>query len=194
MNFVAMNDKSIGLPGREAFPVPRDSTYLTIPSKLSKLSEGNDDKTDYNSVFSLVRKAVKSVINKERVGLGLALADLPSQLGAFWEVGGNYIVMNRNLLEALRYAHRPSEEVNSFVFVILMHEYLHSLGVLDEYKARAMTARICATIFEEGHPAFEMGTRDPWQVYPFLGQVPSGNGENLRIINNFDSDSVSYIM
>jgi hypothetical protein len=172
----------------------KDSIHLDFSTELSKLSNVPPERIDYNSIFSLVRKAVKSTTNKERVGLGLALADLPAQLGAFWEVGGNYIVMNRNLLDALKFAHRPVEEVNSFVFVILMHEYLHSLGVLDEYKARALTARICATIFEEGHPAFEMGTKDPWQVYPFLMRVPSGNGENLRIINNFDSDSVSYIM
>ncbi len=172
----------------------KDSIHLDFSTELSKLSNVPPERIDYNSIFSLVRKAVKSTTNKERVGLGLALADLPAQLGAFWEVGGNYIVMNRNLLDALKFAHRPVEEVNSFVFVILMHEYLHSLGVLDEYKARALTARICAAIFEEGHPAFEMGTKDPWQVYPFLMRVPSGNGENLRIINNFDSDSVSYIM
>jgi hypothetical protein len=163
-------------------------------TELVKLSSTRGEVTDYNSIFSLVRKAVKSTLNKERVGLGLALADLPSQLGAFWEVGGNYIVMNRNLLDALKFAHRPIDEINSFVFVILLHEYLHSLGVLDEYNARALTAKICATLFEEGHPAYEIGTKDPWQVYPFLTQVPSGRGENLRIIGNFDSDSVSYIM
>ena len=173
---------------------PSARNSVDIPSSLSRLSGGNSSRTDYNSIFSLVRKAVKTALGKERVGLGLALADLPSQLGAFWEVGGNYIVMNKNILDALRYANRPKEEINSFVFVILMHEYLHSLGVLDEYKARTMTARICATIFEEGHPAYEIGTRDPWQVYPFLMQVPSGNGENLKIIGNFDSDTVSYIM
>jgi hypothetical protein len=194
MNFLTRIDKSIDV-GRRGFDLtPQDQRRLDIPSELGKLSDLNTEKTDYNSIFSLVRKAVKSITNKERVGLGLALADLPSQLGAFWEVGGNYIVMNKNLLDALKYVHRPTAEINSFVFVILMHEYLHSLGVLDEYKARAMTARICATIFDEGHPAFEMGTKDPWQVYPFLAQVPNGNGENLRIINNFDSDSVSYIM
>jgi hypothetical protein len=172
----------------------KSSNLLGISIELSKVPRGRGEITDYNSIFSLVRKAVKTSINKERVGLGLALADLPSQLGAFWEVGGNYIVMNRNLLDALKFAHRPVEEINSFVFVILLHEYLHSLGFLDEYKARAMTARICTTFFEEGHPAYEIGTRDPWQVYPFLTQVPNRNGENLRIVGNFDSDSVSYIM
>ncbi len=194
MNFIARQDKSIDVSRRGFDLTPQGQRRLDIPSELGRLSDLTTEKTDYNSIFSLVRKAVKSVTNKERVGLGLALADLPSQLGAFWEVGGNYIVMNKNLLDALKYAHRPTAEINSFVFVILMHEYLHSLGVLDEYKARAMTARICATIFDEGHPAFEIGTKDPWQIYPFLAQVPNGNGENLRIVNNFDSDSVSYIM
>jgi hypothetical protein len=167
---------------------------LNIPSRLAGIFGGNNSSTDYNTIFSLVRKTVKSVLGRERVGIGLALANLPAQLGAFWEVGGNYIVMNRNLLDALKHANRPREEVNSFVFVILMHEYLHSLGILDEYKARATVARICATIFEGGHPAYELGTRDPWQVYPFLANAPSGNGENLKIVENFDSDTVSYIM
>jgi hypothetical protein len=194
MNFLSQIEELADV-GRGSAPLgPSARNSMDIPSNLSRLSGGNSSGTDYNSIFSLVRKAVKTALGKERVGLGLALADLPSQLGAFWEVGGNYIVMNKNILDALRYANRPKEEINSFVFVILMHEYLHSLGVLDEYKARTMTARICATIFEEGHPAYEIGTRDPWQVYPFLLQVPSGNGENLKIIGNFDSDTVSYIM
>ncbi|MCL6003278.1 MAG: hypothetical protein M0Z77_06890 [Thermoplasmatales archaeon] len=194
MNFLSNLDK-LGEVRRDAGPIgPRGNSGTDIQNELAKLSTVSAPHTDYNSIFSLVRKAVKTFTGKERVGLGLALADLPSQLGAFWEVGGNYIVMNRNLLEALKYANRSKVDVNSYVFVILTHEYLHSLGVLDENMARTITAQICATTFEEGHPAFELGTRDPWQVYPFLAYAPSGKGENLRIISNFDSDSVSYIM
>jgi len=165
-----------------------------IPSQLAKLSDGLKEKTDYSSIFSLVRKAVKSFTGKERVGLGLALADLPSQLGAYWEVGGNFIIMNRNLLGALRAARRQEVEINSYVFVILMHEYLHSLGMLDEENARSATASICREIFEAGHPARELSSKDPWQVYPFLVYAPNGNGENLKIVENFDADSVPYIM
>ena len=193
MNFLSQTDSFGDLKGGSAPLGPSARSSLDIPSGLSKLSGGSSSSPDYNSIFSLVRKAVKNTLKKERVGLGLALADLPSQLGAFWEVGGNYIVMNKNLLDALKYANRPRDEINSFIFVILMHEYLHSLGTLDEYKARAMTARICATIFEEGHPAYELATKDPWQVYPFLMQVPNGKRENFKIVGNFDSDTVSYI-
>ncbi|MGC8562181.1 MAG: hypothetical protein ACP5UZ_04430 [Thermoplasmata archaeon] len=194
MNFISRLGNLGQHKSNSAMPSPSIKTRIDFSSELNRLGDSNGHNTNYNSIFSLVRKAVKSTLGKERVGLGLALADLPSQLGAFWEVGGNYIVMNRKLLEALKVANRSGAEVNSFVFVILMHEYLHSLGVLDENRARELTAKICATIFEEGHPAFEIGTKDPWQVYPFLMKVPNGNGGNLKFINNFDSDTVSYIM
>jgi hypothetical protein len=194
MNFISRLDNLGQHNVSNAINLPSIKTRMNFSLELNRLGDSNGHNTDYNSIFSLVRKAVKSTIRKERVGLGLALADLPAQLGAFWEVGGNYIVMNRNLLYALKVANRSDTEVNSFVFVILMHEYLHSLGVLDENRAREMTARICATIFEEGHPAFEIGTKDPWQVYPFLMKIPNGNGGNLKFITNFDSDAVSYIM
>ncbi len=172
----------------------QDKKKREIPESLSSLKGSSYYNTDYNSIFALVRKAVKDATGKERVGLGLALADLPNQLGAYWEVGGNYIVMNQNLLVALKAAKKSVEEINSFVFVILMHEYLHSLGFLDERQARILTAKICAVIFEENHPAYLLGTKDPWQVYPFLAYSPRiGNGE-MKIIGNFDSDSVPYIM
>ena len=194
MNFISRLDNLGQHNVNNARTSPSIKTRIDFSLELNRLGDSNSHSTDYNSIFSLVRKAVKSTTGKERVGLGLALADLPAQLGAFWEVGGNYIVMNRNLLDALKVANRSGTEVNSFVFVILTHEYLHSLGVLDENKARELTARICATIFKEGHPAFEIGTKDPWQVYPFLMNIPNGNGGNLKFINNFDSDTVSYIM
>ncbi|MEM0136761.1 MAG: hypothetical protein QXU18_16290 [Thermoplasmatales archaeon] len=194
MNFLSKPGGNGEFRPNDLRPYPSMRLNIDFSSELDRLDASNVREKNYNSIFSLVRKAVKSVLGKERVGLGLALADLPSQLGAFWEVGGNYIVMNRNLLDALRLAERPNKEINSFVFVILMHEYLHSLGILDEYKARVLTARICASIFEQGHPAYEIGTKDPWQVYPFLARIPNGNGRNLVIVNNFDSDNVPYIM
>jgi len=150
--------------------------------------------TDYNAIFSFVKRIVKISTGNERVGIGLALADLPSQLGAYWEVGGNFIVMNENLLRALKSMNRSTEEINSFIFVILMHEYLHSVGFLNEGSARGITAEICSHLFFTDHPAYVLGTTDPWKVYPFLIMTPTrGNGE-IRIVSNFDMNSTPYIV
>lgn len=148
---------------------------------------------DYDALFGLVKNSVRNAIGKERVGLGLALADLPNVLGAFWEVGGNYIVLNENLVRAMKVSGKSDEEFNSFVFVILMHEYIHSLGYVDEAETREMTMRICTSIFQPGHPAFTLGNSDPWEVYPFLKFLPRSGDPNLKFVSKFDSDSTSYI-
>ncbi len=148
---------------------------------------------DYDALFMLVKETVRKSLGKERVGIGLALADLPNVLGAFWEVGGNYIVLNENLVRALRVAGKSEEEFNSFVFVILMHEYIHSLGFVDEAETRDLTGKICSSVFPEKHPAFVLGNSDPWEVYPFLKMLPRSGDPSLKFVSKFDSDSTSYI-
>lgn len=158
----------------------------TIASKL-------DIKQDYDDIFSLVKYSVKRVIGKERVGIGLALADLPNVLGAFWEVGGNYIVLNDNIVRAIRIAGKSEQEFNSFVYVILMHEYIHSLGYVDESETRILTAGICAELLPDDHPAHILGNSDPWEIYPFLKMIPRSGDSTIRFVSKFDSDSTSYI-
>lgn len=152
-----------------------------------------DRKMDYDKVFNVVKNTVRHVTGKERSGLGLALSDLPATLGAFWQVGGNYIVMNQVLIDAMSRLTTTSREFNSFVYMILTHEYLHSLGFIDEMAARKMTAEVALKSFGKNHPAFTMSNGDLWTLYPQLRTLAGGTGQNIRIIGNFDSSSTSYI-
>ncbi|EQD27902.1 hypothetical protein B1A_21512 [mine drainage metagenome] len=102
---------------------------------------------DYDSVFRVVKESVKYVVGKERAGLGLALSDLPWNLGAFWQIGGNYIVMNEGLVNSMKTIAKSELEFNSFVYMILAHEYIHSLGFIDEMEARRMTAIVALRVF-----------------------------------------------
>lgn len=148
---------------------------------------------DYDAIFSLVKNTVKDIIKKERVGIGLALTDLPNVLGAFWEVGGNYIILNENLVRAVKISGKSEEEFNSFVFVILMHEYIHTLGYVDEMETRELTMKICSLVFTPEHPAYILGNSDPWVVYPFLRMLPRSGDSTLKFVSKFDSDTTSYI-
>lgn len=152
-----------------------------------------DPVMDYDQIFSLVKKTVKTATGRERSGLGLALADLPPTLGAFWQVGGNYIVMNENLVNAMIRLSRSTREFNSFVYMILTHEYLHSCGYIEESEARRMTAMVAEKAFGPEHPASRMSTNDLWRLYPEILNVKGGNGSSFRIVSKFDSDSTSYI-
>jgi hypothetical protein len=153
-----------------------------------------DLEMDYDSIFSIVRKTVRYAINRERSGLGLMLSDLPPELGAFWEVGGNYIVLNETLVELMRKMARSAREFNSYVFVVLAHEYLHSIGYIDETDVRRVTAAVTNKAMGEDHPAALMASGDMWDMYPFLRLAGDGRGRNTRIVNRFDSESTrTYI-
>lgn len=153
-----------------------------------------DTTMDYDAIFSIVRKAVRFALKKERSGLGLILSDLPPALGAFWEVGGNYIVLNESLVDAMKAMAASPREFNSYVFVVLAHEYLHSIGYLDESEVRRVTASVTSKALGEDHPASAMARGDLWQMYPFLRFAGNGRGNRSRFVGRFDSESTrSYI-
>ena len=76
----------------------------------SPLSVELDETMDFDDIFSIVKASVKRELGMERSGIGLALADLPNSLGAFWEVGGNYLVINENLVNGFLVSGRPGVE------------------------------------------------------------------------------------
>jgi len=159
------------------------------PFELARLLEGT---ADYDQVFRVVRGAVHRVLGIERPGLGLALSDLPPSLGAYWQVTGNVIVMNEGLVLAMRTHADGPLEFNSFVFVILAHEYLHALGYLDEGEVRQVTAHVARGAFGPDHPATRMAEGDLWKMYPFLAYAPRGTGQRIRMVRGFDRASTDF--
>ncbi len=146
---------------------------------------------DLDRVFQVVRRAVREVLHKERTGLGLALSDLPPGLGAYWPVTGNMIVLNEGLLGTKRSMARSPVEYNSFVYVILAHEYLHALGYWGEGPVRTVTAQVTRAAFGPEHPATLMAEGDLWERFPFLRFSPGGRGRRLRMVKGFDSSATA---
>ncbi|HEY1198393.1 MAG TPA: hypothetical protein VGG32_06675 [Thermoplasmata archaeon] len=178
------------LSATPAHPTRRtDPKAPTSPGPASALVRTLDAPADYDAVFRVVRGAVRQVLGIERPGLGLGLSDLPPQLGAYWQVTGNLIVLNEGLVNAMRANARDPTELNSFIYVVLAHEYLHSLGYLDERSVREVTARVTRTAFGPDHPATRMAEGDLWRLYPFLAYAPGGNGRRLKVVTRFDLDT-----
>jgi hypothetical protein len=167
------------------------STPASPPSPVdaSALGSALEQAHGYDAIFRVVRTAVHQVLGVERPGLGLALSNLPPQLGAYWPVTGNLIVLNEGLVAAMRASDASPLEVNSFVYVILAHEYLHALGYLDETSVRGVTARVTRAAFGAEHPATRMAEGDLWRMYPFLAHAPRGDGRRIRIVPGFDRSS-----
>jgi hypothetical protein len=150
-----------------------------------------DQPADYDTIYRVVRGAVRTALGIDRPGLGLALSDLPPGLGAYWQVTGNLIVLNESLVQTMRRHASSTTEFNSFVFVILAHEYLHALGYLDEVAVRKVTAQVVRTVLGPDHPATRMASGDLWQMYPFLQNAPQGRGRHFQVVSRFDLDTTS---
>ena len=177
--FLTAPARSVGTPSSR----PTSPGTSTPPFPLAHLLDGP---ADYDAVFRVVRGAVRYALGLERPGLGLGLSNLPPQLGAYWQVTGNLIVMNEGLVETMRAHARSTLELNSFVYVILAHEYLHSLGYLDERAVRQVTAHVTRSSFGPDHVATRMAEGDLWQMFPFLAFAPRGDGRRLKVVPRFD--------
>ena len=179
-----------GRPGAASRPPVPHGTERG-PFELSHTLEGN---ADYDAVFRVVRGAVHRVLGIERPGLGLGLSNLPPYVGAYWQVTGNLIVLNEGLVQAMRSHANSPLELNSFLYVILAHEYLHSLGYIDEAAVRKVTAYVTRTAFGADHLATRMAEGDLWRLYPFLSYAPTGDGRRLKVVSRFDLASTqNYI-
>src|SRR5437879_11368156 len=96
------------------------------------VSEGLDRSFNFSEVFQLVKKSVKSSLGKRRTGLMLGLADLPEYIGAFHQMGSNFIVMNRSLLDQVTHIAKDRQTLKAYVFYTPIYAYMHRLGYVNE--------------------------------------------------------------
>jgi hypothetical protein len=142
----------------------------------------------------MVKVATERTIGKHRAGLTLVLGDIPNDVGAYHEMGSNAIVMNRNLLRIVEKLSKTRSKRNAYVFMILLHEYLHSLGYTSDRQVRALGRRIADQYLGKRHLAGEMAVRPLDQFFPDLStySVFRDKGE-YQTVSRFDSSSTPYI-
>ena len=159
---------------------------------------------DFNDAFELVKMAVNEKFKMHRAGLSLILQGLPNNLGAYHILGSNMIILNRRILDIIRQS-KSNEEYNSYLFMVLAHEYIHSFGIVDEIEVRNMTYNLCKSLLGEDHIATIMARHQPWAVFPELNIYGNNNNtdsinisnnsfeKNFEIVKNFDKTTQSYI-
>ena len=151
-------------------------------------------------VFELVKHSVKRFLSKHRAGLMLGLADLGMRrgyfVGAFHPFGSNIIVMNK---APLKIASKSTDKktFNAYCFHLLLHEYLHSLGYVDEDYVKELTQEVCMLALGKAHPATVMAERGIATYFPkvkyFTEEFPLPESFQVEIVKDFDRSSVGYI-
>ncbi len=153
-----------------------------------------NDAQGFDDVFDLVKRAVENVLGVHRAGLTLVLGDISNNIGAYHEMGSNAIVMNRNLMKIVRNSTKSRSRRNAYTLMILMHEYLHSLGFEDDSQVRRLSKQITEQYFGEGHLAAEMAVSPLDRFFPEINKFASfrDNGR-YETVRDFDRSSTSYI-
>jgi hypothetical protein len=149
---------------------------------------------DFDETFELVKAAVLQKFKLHRAGLSLILQMMPSSLGAYHMLGSNAIVVNTYLLTTLKGIVKSTEEYNSYIFMVLSHEYLHSLGIVDENTVRQMTFELCRWMLGNDHTATKMAKNGPSAIYPELRSLMQSQfGRDFQVVKNFDRSNQTYI-
>lgn len=149
---------------------------------------------NYGEIFEIIKKVVKEALGLRRVGLLLYLEDLPPHIGAYHQIGSNGIVLNKWLLNIMSKSLMSKTELNSLIFSLLLHEYIHSLGFLDEGEVRRLVYEISLNAFGEGHPAVRISAEPPLINVPIKPFEESLDYSRLEIVKDFERIEHSYII
>jgi hypothetical protein len=177
--------------------IPVAELMITMTEMKDIVARRLDRAKDLPEIFELVKDSVRATLGISRGGLMLGLADLgggqDQWIGGLYPVASNVIVMNRRPLNIIKVT-KP-ELYKSYVYHVLLHEYIHSLGVLDEAETRRKAYEVSKSTFGKGHIATaiaeDLGSILPFVTYP--GQIPMPPGVELELVKNFDYSNASYI-
>lgn len=161
---------------------------------MSSMAERLDLCENFSDVFELVKKSAERSLGRRRAGLMLYLARLPKHIGAFHTVGTNGIVMNRTTLDMVTHGASSLREINSYVYSILLHEYLHALGYVDERDVRRLVYDVSLDAFGPDHPATQIAAKGPSSLFPeiVLSETLSETPD-VEVIPDIERSSHRYI-
>lgn len=147
-------------------------------------------------IFELVKEIVWKVLSKSRAGLDLGLIELGNLpeglIGAYYVAGSNMIVMNETPLK--RITETDPKLLKPYIFSVLLHEYLHSLGGFDEEMAIKITFSVCLDVFGKDDVVTEI-SKDMKKFFPniiYPQGAPQTNSP-VKLIKDFDKSSTRYI-
>ena len=149
---------------------------------------------NYGDVWEIVKDTVDFALHRKRSSLMLFLDNLPIQLGAYHPLGTNNIVLNRVLVQIVESAIDSRRVVNALIYNLLLHEYLHALGEINEPKVRELVVQVAKKCFGQDHIATHVAIKTPWALLkgvPLQGvDIPN---RVMEIVKDFEK-SDKYIV
>jgi len=130
---------------------------------------------DFSGIFNSIIRIVRRFLDKSRPGILLGLVELGYDrgnfVGGFHRLGTNEIYLNKSALRVMREENSDSEEkkelYKAYLFHLLLHEYIHSINVVDERETRQLTKNISLAIFGKRHPVGKLAIFGLGAFFPY---------------------------
>jgi len=160
----------------------------------------NKVEQSFIDTFEQVKDAVRKNEGRSRAGLMLGLQELGASqngfIGAYYQVASNIIVINKTPIR--RIIETNPKLLEPYSFHVLLHEYIHSLGFLDEEVTKEKTYEITKKYFGEKHIATALSVDInkflPNLIYPVQGWLPTRDLPEIKLVKGFDRSSIeNYI-
>ncbi len=161
----------------------------------------DDLKQKMPEIFEHVKEDVRRILGRHRAGLSLGLLEMGMSprgfIGGMHFYPGTEIVMNTSPLKKLLET-QPDDRIWAYTYHILLHEYIHSLGAINEWQCKTITLNISEEVFKDkNHPAIILakngiGAFIPhWQLL-YRPPGPRPKGKSIEYVVGFDRESQSY--
>ena len=106
-----------------------------------------------DEIFEIVKEIGREAIGVERLDIRILLTDLGYSyngfIGAFYHYPTNTITLNLSPLREI--AEKYPKLIKYYLFHLLLHEYVHALGVSKELRTRKIVYLISKEYFGENH-------------------------------------------
>ena len=149
-------------------------------------------------IFEIVKLMTREYLGVEQAGLLIGVTDLGSHaqgfVGAFYSLYANTIIINKRPLARILQTNPPL--YNYYLFHVMLHEYIHSIGSFDEGQARQLVYEISSHYFGNNHLITQLATNIqsfmPNLTYPASGFQPPAD-INIEFITGIDRKNTNYI-
>ena len=151
-----------------------------------------------SELFVIVKRVVKEYLGVDQAGLMVGTSDLGVYrggfIGAFYSLNSNMIIINKRPLARVKKI-MPTQ-YNYYLFHILLHEYIHSIGSYDEEQTRHLVFEISQHYFGKNHPVTEFSVNMS-KILPKLGysdfsfEPPLDTNVDFEL--GIDKENIDYI-
>ena len=152
----------------------------------------------FADIFEIVKEMVMEFLGAEQAGLMVGVTDLGIQsqgfIGAFYSLNANMIIINKKPLARILQTSPPL--YNYYLFHVMLHEYIHSIGSYDESQTRQLVHEISQHYFGTGHLVTQLASNIekfiPNLTYPVQGFQPPQD-INIEFVKGIDKKNTDYI-